>query len=402
MHVLILGARAPACLEWARAFRAAGWQVTAGDSLAWPLTRASNAIHHYLRLPEPRSETRAWLAALKAYIETHAVDLVLPTCEEAFYLAHGRDRLPCRVMTPDFALMHRLHHKGWFAEMIQDWPVAAPETHLLASREDVAAFIRSSFPRRRESRLSDPLDSRLRGNDVMDWVFKPAYSRFANRALIKPTAAALSDIRPTADQPWVAQRFVAGREHCSFSILLDGRLTAHACYHPRYRVGRGSGIWFEPTDPAPIRAFLERFGTQTGYTGQVAFDFIESPDGRCHAIECNPRATSGVHLFDDQPQALVAALLGAEGVLTPTAAPRQVALAMLLFAAPKHLFDRQFWRDYRRARDVVTRPGDRAPLPAQIPSLAEIVGRAIARRCGLLAAATADSEWNGQPMDALP
>ena len=112
-----------------------------------------------------------------------------------------------------------------------------------------------------------------------------------------------------------------------------------------------------------------------------------------------------MHLFDDQPQALVAALLGAEGakcILTPTDAPRQVALAMLLFAAPKHLFDRQFWRDYRRARDVVTRPGDRAFLPAQIPGLAEIIGRAIARRCGLLAAATADSEWNGQPMDALP
>jgi hypothetical protein len=376
MHVLILGARAPACLEWARAFRTAGWQVTAGDSLVWPVTRASNAIHHYLRLPEPRTETHAWLAALKTYIETRAVDLVLPTCEEAFYLAHGRDHLPCRVMTPDFALMHRLHHKGWFAEMIRDWPVTAPETHVLASQADLAAFIQPA----------------------QDWVFKPAYSRFANRALIRPTAEALSNIRPTTDQPWVAQRFVAGREHCSFSILLDGRLTAHACYHPRYRVGRGSGIWFEPTDPAPIRAFLEHFGTQTGYTGQVAFDFIETADSRCHAIECNPRATSGVHLFDDQPQALVAALLGAEGILTPTDAPRQVALAMLLFAAPKHLFDHQFWRDYRRARDVVTRPGDRAPLPAQIPGLAEIIGRAIARRSGLLAAATADSEWNGQTL----
>src|SRR5690606_30743351 len=34
MHVLILGARAPACLEWARACAASGHQVTVADSLA--------------------------------------------------------------------------------------------------------------------------------------------------------------------------------------------------------------------------------------------------------------------------------------------------------------------------------------------------------------------------------
>lgn len=380
MRVLILGARAPACLEWARAFRAAGWRVGVGDSLAWTVTRFSIATHDYLRLPEPIANPEAWIAALRAAVIERGIDLVLPTCEEAFYLAHGRTHIPCRVIVPDFALMHRLHHKGWFAEMIRGWPVEAPETHLLEAPEDLAVFAPSSG----------------------DWVFKPAYSRFANRALIRPRSADLSRLRPSSQQPWVAQRFVDGREHCSYSLLVDGRLNAHACYQPRYRVGRGSGIWFEPTDPAPIRAFLEHFGRATGYTGQVAFDFIETADGTCRAIECNPRATSGVHLFDDQPQALVAALLGAEGLLTPTPAARQVALAMLLFAAHKHLFDARFWDDYRQARDVISRPGDRATLPAQIPGLLEIVGRALWKRCGLLAAATADSEWNGQPLDGAP
>lgn len=376
MHVLILGARAPACLEWARAFRTAGWQVSAGDSLAWPVTRFSSAVHRYVRLPEPLASPAAWIDALARVVETLAIDLVLPTCEESFYLAHGRDRIPCRVIVPGFDLMHRVHHKGEFAAMIRGWAGEAPETHLLQSIRDVEAF---DAPRA--------------------WVFKPAYSRFANRTLIQPHPKALAALQPTPAQPWIAQRFIAGREHCSYSLLVDGRLTAHACYHPRYRVGRGSGIWFEPTDPAPIRAFVERFGAETGYTGQVAFDYIESEDGCCHAIECNPRATSGVHLFDDQPEGLVAALLGAQGVLTPTTEPRQVALAMLLFASHKHGFERQFWRDFLRARDVVTRPGDRGPLAAQIPGLAEIIGRALTRRCGLLAAATADSEWNGQPMD---
>ena len=377
MHVLILGARAPACLEWARAFDAAGWRVTVGDSLRWPVAKFSRAAPDYLRLPEPRPHPAAWIDALRAAVMAHGIDLVLPTCEESFYLAYGRDQIPCQVMISDFDLLHQLHHKGWFAQRVQGWPVAAPETHLLTSPDALAAW-----------------------EDPADWVFKPAYSRFANRALLRPTPQQLRAMRPTPEQPWIAQRFVAGREHCSFSVLVEGRLTAHACYHPRYRVGRGSGIWFEPTDPPLIRAFLEHFGAETGYTGQVAFDYIEDADGRCHVIECNPRATSGVHLFDDQPQALVTALLGGDTeVLTPTPAPRQVALAMLLFAAHRHGLSRQFWRDYRLARDVITRDGDRGPLPAQIPGLLEIVGRALHRRCGLLAAATADSEWNGQSME---
>jgi hypothetical protein len=453
MHVLILGARAPACLEWARVFRAAGWRVTAGDSLLWPVTRFSNAIHDYLRLPEPRPDPAGWIDALAREVEARGIDLVLPTCEESFYLSHGRERIPARVVVPPFPLMHELHHKGRFAEMVKDWAVEAPETHVLASRDDLDSFIQTSFPPRWESSPAglrnpgaqalplptspasgggvrplpaggegrdgknraeeqthgvslepgdQPLDSPLGGNEEQGWVFKPAYSRFANRTLLRPSAEQLRAITPTPDQPWVAQRFAAGREHCSYSLLVEGRLTAHACYHPRYRVGRGSGIWFEPTDPAPIRAFLERFGAETGYTGQVAFDFIELADGSCRVIECNPRATSGVHFFDDQPEQLVAALLGADGVLTPTPEPRQVALAMLLFATHKHGFDRRFWRDWRAARDVVARPGDRGPLPAQIPGLLEIVGRALSRRCGLLAAATADSEWNGQSLDTPP
>jgi len=147
-------------------------------------------------------------------------------------------------MAVDFQFMHRLHHKGWFAQMIQGWQVEAPETHLLETHGDLAAF-----------------------TNPADWVLKPAYSRFANRTLLRPRPQQLRAIQPTHEQPWVAQRFAAGREHCSFSLLVEGRLTAHACYHPRYRVGRGSGIWFEPTDPPTIRAFLERFGAENGYRG---------------------------------------------------------------------------------------------------------------------------------------
>jgi len=381
MRILILGARAPACLEWARAFSQAGWTVTVADSLAQPLSRFSRAAEHFVRLPEPRHDPDAWIEALAGVIRQQAIDLLLPTCEEVFYLAHGLERLRplCRVFTSYFELLHRLHHKGDFAAMTQGWDVAAPPTRALYDLAAVQALAAE--------------------HDAL--VFKPAYSRFASQTLIRPSPAQLAKVRPSAEAPWVAQQFVPGQEYCSFSVLVDGQLRAHSSYQPRYRVGRGSGIYFHSCAPAPIRAFLEQFGRATGYTGQVGFDFIEDRQGRFHVLECNPRATSGVHLFDDQRVQLVAALGNeADAALEATLEPRMIALAMLLLVAPQRALSRTFWHDYQQARDVIVQDGDRGPLTAQLLSLSEIIGRALTRRCGLLAASTADIEWNGQPLGA--
>lgn len=379
MHVLILGARAPAALEWMRAFHAAGWQVTAADSLNWPIGRTSQMAQHYLRLPQPRGNCAAWIDTLSRESELRAIDLILPTCEEVFYLGQALDRLPCRAITVPAPLLNQLHHKYRFACFSKKLSIKTPESHLLRNAGEVRRFASSAA----------------------DWVFKPAYSRFAEQVLVRPTAAQLVTIHPSNSQPWVAQRFVAGREHCSYSILCCGRLAAHACYQPRYRFGAGAGIWFAPTNPAPIRKFVESFGQATGYNGQVAFDFIETAEGHFAVLECNPRATSGVHLFDDQPAQLVAALLGEqqETVLQPTQHPRMLALAMLLFCAPRLGWHRSFWCDIVAARDVIVRPGDWRPLLSQPLSLLEIACRALRWRCGMRTASTADIAWNGEGME---
>ena len=385
MRVMILGARAPVCLEWARAFHAVGARVTVADSVAWPLARASRAVDRYVRLPEPRYASNAWLDAIASEVARGGIDVVLPTCEEVFYLSHGMSRLPasCRVFTSDISLLRTLHHKGHFARLTEGWPVAAPETRLLETRADVAA-----------------LEGEAEG-----WVFKPAYSRFAAATLIAPSPARLRKLRPAPTEPWVAQRFVRGREHCSFSVFVDGRPTITAAYHPRYRVGRGSGILFEPTSPPQLPEFLERFGAKTGYTGQAGFDFIEDEYGRLHVLECNPRATSGVHLLGGRPHDLVGALTGtSDASNAQTNRPQMLALAMLFFAAPRALINgagarRAFAQAYAGADDVMTRDGDLGPLFAQVPVFAEILLRAVRRRCSLLAAATADIEWNGQPLE---
>ncbi len=86
MRILILGARAPACLQWARVFKATGAQVFAADTLAFPLTRFSKSIDQFFQLPSASSDTRAWLDALVKIITQQSIDVLLPTCEEVFFM----------------------------------------------------------------------------------------------------------------------------------------------------------------------------------------------------------------------------------------------------------------------------------------------------------------------------
>ena len=386
MHLLVLGARAPACLEWARAATAADWQVTVADSVRWPMTRFSKAGKNYLRLPEPRHNTSEWINTIQRLVVEKKIDWIIPTCEEVFYLAWGAEKLKpyCKIFISDFTLLNQLHHKGQFAEMTQRWNLQAPKSFVINDKEHMAEFSKNST----------------------DYVFKPAYSRFATNTLIKPEAEKLNQLEPTQQAPWIAQEFIAGKEHCSFSIIQQGQVIAHGCYHPKYRVGKGSGIYFEVTSPPEILEFIKQFAQTTEYTGQIGFDFIESKSGKFYVLECNPRATSGVHLFNDQPEALTkifekVSVDVSEGltVFKPTSKPRMSSMAMIFFAMIKQGRKKQFWKDFYSAEDVISHSGEHKPHYAQLLCLVEMCARALSRRKGLLAAVTSDIEWDGQSIN---
>ena len=388
MHALILGARAPACLEWARALTIENWQVSVADSLRWPLTKFSESGKHYWQLPEPRKDPARWIQALKVLVQQEKIDWIIPTCEEVFYLAWGAKELRpfCQLFTSDFNFLAQLHHKGLFSKMTQDWPLSSPETHIIENDDELKNYISNSH----------------------QYVFKPAFSRFATQTLLCPKSYELTAVNPTKESPWVVQKFIAGKEHCSFSLIQNGKLLAHACYHPRYRIGRGSGIYFEVTQPKAVEEFVQKFAQETGYNGQVGFDFIEDTNGNFFVLECNPRATSGVHLFNNNSAAFTKGittkhqeeiLRQQQPVAYPSPNPRMSSMGMLLFVAVKKGWKKQFWQDYRGAQDIITHHGEYKPHYAQLLGLVEMIIRVMQKRCSLLAAVTSDIEWDGQPMN---
>ncbi|TIO75860.1 MAG: ATP-grasp domain-containing protein [Mesorhizobium sp.] len=376
--VLITGARAPVALHLARLLHGAGRRVILADTPARPIAAASKVCARYHRLPPPRFEPEAYADAVETLVRTEGIDLVIPTCEEVFYLAlawRGR-RMPAPLLAPDIDLLAEVHNKHSFVRLAERLGLPVPETTLLNSRDDLEA---------------------VRGRS-RELVFKPVWSRFASQVLLRPTPDFLDAIAPSPAMPWVAQRFIEGEEISAYAVARAGRLKALALYRSPYRAGRGAGIFFERVEDGAARELVERIVAGTSWTGQISFDLMREADGRVLPLECNPRAVSGLHFFRD-PARFVDAMLGEGPEVTPdVTTPQTVRLAMWIYGLPAALRSgglARFRKTIREGQELLDWPGDPAPVKAQWTALAEIAGVAWRQGISLQAASTRDIEWNG-------
>src|SRR5579862_3436967 len=92
-HVLLTGGRAPVTLDLARKFARAGYCVSVAESSPVHLCRYSNSVRNCYDVPPPNTEPAAFIAALIEIIREEQIDLLIPTCEEVFFVAQGLERL---------------------------------------------------------------------------------------------------------------------------------------------------------------------------------------------------------------------------------------------------------------------------------------------------------------------
>jgi len=375
MNVLVTGARAPIAADIAKALSLSGHRVWVADSLNSPVSAGSPYIQDALRLPPPRADFSAYRSALAATCAQFGIGAIIPTSEEIFWLAGAAPFLPpsISVRTSPLAVLDRLHHKGTFALLAASLGYGVPASHKISQASDLAQL-----------------------GDLTGWVLKPVYSRFGARTLIGPTPRQLRKVRPTPDQPWLAQTRLTGRELCAYNVAAAGKLLLHVAYEPMGRIGIGASAYFSPVRHEALRLMSERIIAATGFTGQISFDTMEAPQGLA-ALECNPRGTSGVHLAVQQPSVLAAALLGERRELAPDFFPEPRMLRLPLLLSHPGLWMRPDGRRrLRAAQDALAAAG--VPLGAQIRALAEMAGRALRAGVSIPTASTADIEWNGEPI----
>ena len=197
----------------------------------------------------------------------------------------------------------------------------------------------------------------------------------------------------------MAQDYIAGRQLCSYSLARDGRLLAHTAYPAEMTAGQGAALVFRHIEHPAVFDWVREFVAREQFSGQIAFDFIETDQGELFALECNPRATSGVHLLAGNPRFAGAFFEPPAELVTPSRArPAMLASAMLLAALPalrSRTALRRWAAAFADARDVVFRPDDPAPALLQGLGLANFLWWAARRRISPVQASTLDIEWNG-------
>ncbi len=368
MRVLISGARAPVALEWAEICMSHGHEVILTDSLQKPLGSFLRGIKAYARTASPRLNFPEYQQQILELIATHRIEMVIPTCEEVYYLAQIAEQAPdVHFFLPDRTLLYALHNKFTVFGQLQGLPeISFPKTRLITDKNHI--------------QYDD------------NTILKPVYSRFGGQVIRDVSEQALSDIVVSNDSPWVQQEKITGTPVCNYAIYEHGRLKAHQVYLPKYCLNGSAASAFQPVKHVRIEKFMTAFGSRHKFHGQVSFDFFESGK-HTYVIECNPRATSGLHLIAPQCKRLSPDI---EFTTQTKQQLHHLGPVSLIAEGASSLLKPETWRDWWSGVNVMTR--HRLCFGGQLYSLLELRNLAKQADGNWSTASTSDIEWNGEEL----
>lgn len=369
MRILITGARSYPAYYWALALRGQH-TIHFADSLHTSFCRFAPFESRFHLIAGPAVDARQFRDDIRCIVQQLSIELIIPTCEEVFYLSRFMDELPCQVFCPPHDLLAKLHNKSSVFDCIpQAGGILKPITKLVTRPDDIMLDLES--------------------------IMKPVFSRFGAQVIMDARKDGATALNGT--DHWVQQQRLEGKSLCNYAIAINGKLLAHSVYHAKSRIKNSAALHMASVERPDIEAFTQAFVLDHGYTGQVAFDFIETAEG-VYVIECNPRATSGIFFLclEDLGEAIVSQKT------VGRASHKEVAFKqiMRLYSALSLLNKEDDCQkaEVGQVMDVLAAPG--YPMPGRIASVAllELAWRRIRHGLKLTEASTHDIEWNGNPI----
>ncbi|MFK7908081.1 MAG: ATP-grasp domain-containing protein, partial [Chitinophagales bacterium] len=228
IHILLTGARAPATLHLARLLGKAGCKVFVADTFLAHAAGYSNVVSQNLLFPSPVHDFEAFRQKIISIVIDLQIDLLIPTCEEVFYVSMLQTELQkyTQVFTSPIEVLKVLHSKYDFVQLLTKLHLPAPQTFLAANQQELEAH----------------------RQDLKQYVLKPEYSRFADKIVIDSDGHLLQqkvDFEVSPTKKWVVQSYIEGTHFCSYSIVKEGKLLAHTVYPVSYRVKQGAALYFK-------------------------------------------------------------------------------------------------------------------------------------------------------------
>lgn len=378
--ILITFARSFLALELARQLNAMGHEIYTADSMECHVTQFSSAVKKNFKVPSPRFNPKGYIDALVNIVKEHGIELLIPIYEEIYYLSMMRSHFPksCQLFLSHFELYDELHNKWKFQCKLKELGFDTLHTSLLASNEDLQRW-----------KYDKP------------YALKACYSRASQKVKKVYPHQSISHLTVDPQNPWMAQEWLVGDRFCTYSICHEGAVYAHGTYPVRYAIDGNSCLTFEAVEYQPILTWISELIKKIGFTGQIAFDFIVSPQKKVYAIECNPRATSGILLFSPDDKIDKAFFRKNSGIITPKIGARQqIATGMMLYGWRKEALPNnrwlQFFKDFFTTRDVVFRFKDIKPFLFEPLVVANIFRTSRKYGVSLPDAFIHDHEWNGE------
>ncbi|CCW04922.1 MULTISPECIES: ATP-grasp domain-containing protein [Bacillus] len=379
--VLITGVRAPATLHLCRLLKKDGHTVIIADSIPYPLTKVSRSADYFYEIPSPKWKTNECISVLQSIIQNHEVDLLIPTCEETFYIARYKKELSlfCHILVDDFPKLALLHNKWEFIQLVTKLGWQVPATYKTNNEQAIQVMLQQTSP-------------------VTSFVLKPIFSRFSDKVMFI-TKKDIARCVTMGKQNYIIQEFIKGTQHCSYSIVQSGKVLAHSIYKTEFTAGLGATIAFKHISVPKIDQFVQHVVKELNFSGQIAFDFIVTEDGDPIPIECNPRTTSGLHLFDEE---ILSAFFDKKGnnMLIPKPNSQcAIQLAMLLYGMP-YLKSRQtrkrWWKILYSYPDIIYSGSDNKPFFYQFYSMYKLWRESYKHGRTISEQTTCDISWDGE------
>lgn len=271
---LVTLGRLPKGLAICRALARAGWRVVVAEPHRRHLCGLSKYVDASHGVTAPNTDRNAYLADMMDVVAREQVSLIVPVSEEIMHVAALRERLPKGVTFFGRGLeaILPLHDKFQFNRLAAGMGLAVPVTYKLGSPEAVDLV------------------------DNYDVVLKPALGCAGLGVVHVPSGG---DLPPAAGQGIIVQKALTGRHTSTFTVANAGRVLGTVVYTPEVVSNTVAAAFRRVVDGEQQQAWVERFVARTGHDGFISFDFIDDEAGIPHAIECNPRTTSGIHFVEE-------------------------------------------------------------------------------------------------------
>ena len=371
---LLTVGRFPKALTLAGSLHRHGVRVVVADPLKRQLCSVSRSVSKNYQVTAPNIDVRAWESDMLDIIDREQVTDLIPVSEEVCHVANLAPKLPehVRYVGPSTSWMTQWHDKLAFVNHAIERGVTAPSVFTTADPGS------RSLVRQTECVLKP-----RRGCSGTDVSFIPSGSTL-----------------PPPSDDLLVQRKVEGTHLYTISWVESGGVMATASYRGSTHSGTVAvGFESAPT-PFSVKQWIERFVADTGTTGFISFDFILDRGGIPWGIECNPRASSGIHFIDEAW--LGAAVMGDASTPAPIASAGKRAQwsYSTLTEAYKHLLGFRIpellrcWRDLLASRDVVWSWRDPLPFLLMTPLCWEFIWKSIRERMPIGDASQCDIAWH--------